>query len=316
MDLRDRAIGSVVGLALGDALGAPFEGRRKTQIPSPLPAFELQWKGLPPGMWTDDTAMARNLSRSLVARRGLDVVDVLRRHLEWFATSPPDVGNLTRTVLSWARDGVADPARRYVEERGPEVSAGNGSVMYCAPLGLAYANRPDELFELAPALSALTHFDGRCRTAVLAVTLCAAALVRGEPAEHAAATALRSVEDHEGGEELEHLVEAIGGSRPIDGPDQGFCLFAAGVAFQALVRGGDAESELLRVVSLGGDADTNAAVAGALLGARDGATGLPNGWLERLIEGEAIRSEAETLVPSATIGRDPPGARAKDPAGT
>jgi ADP-ribosyl-[dinitrogen reductase] hydrolase len=168
--------------------------------------------------------------------------------------------------------------------------------MYCAPLGLAYANRPDELLALGPALSALTHYDGRCKTAVLAVRLAAAALVRGEPAESAARTSLGAVLELEGGEELEHLAGAVGSSRPIDGPDQGFCLFAAGLAFQALVRGGDLEAELRRVVALGGDTDTNAAVAGALLGARDGLDGLPGEWLQRLRDAEAIEQEARALV--------------------
>ena len=65
-DLRERAIGAVLGLAVGDALGAPFEFRRAGQVPSPLPAFELAWMGLPPGTWTDDTALARNLWLSLI----------------------------------------------------------------------------------------------------------------------------------------------------------------------------------------------------------------------------------------------------------
>ena len=69
------------------------------------------------------------------------------------------------------------------------------------------------------------------------------------------------------------------------------------------MRGGDAEAELRRVVSLGGDTDTNAAVAGALLGARDGVAGLPLTWLERLRDRDAIRSEAESLVPLARLGR-------------
>ncbi len=138
--MGDRAVGSVLGLALGDALGAPFEFRRRDAISSPLPAFELPWMGLPPGAWTDDTAMARNLWLSLIDREGaLDLGDVLSRHLMWLATGPPDVGNLTRKVLTGWRDGAPDPARAYVEQRGPEVSAGNGSVMYCAPLGVARA---------------------------------------------------------------------------------------------------------------------------------------------------------------------------------
>ena len=301
MDLADRVVGCALGAALGDALGAPFEFLRGRNVPSPVPALELPWMDLPPGSTTDDTAMARNLMRSLAERRGFDPEELIRRHVEWVRSDPPDVGALTGRVLRRAAGGedAAAVAREVWEQRGPEVSAGNGSVMYCPPLGLAYAHRPERLTELAPTLSALTHFDGRCRTAVLAVTLAVAALARGEGAESAARLALGAVEDLEGGEELEFLVAAAAGSRPIDGPDQGFCLFAAGVAFQALLRGGDVEIELRRVVALGGDTDTNAAVAGALLGARDGVGGLPIDWLGRLRDAGAIRAEAEALVPLA-----------------
>ena len=99
--------------------------------------------------------------------------DLVERHLEWFRSDPPDVGTLVGRVLRRVEAGedAATAAHAIWSERGPEVSAGNGSVMYCAPLGLAYANRPGELPRHASALSALTHFDGRCRTAVLAVTL-------------------------------------------------------------------------------------------------------------------------------------------------
>jgi ADP-ribosyl-[dinitrogen reductase] hydrolase len=298
MDVADRVVGSCLGLALGDALGAPFEGLRAHSIPDLLPAFELGRRGGLPGSTTDDTAMARNLMRSLAARGGFEPDDLLKRHVEWFRSDPPDVGTLTRLVLRRVADGedATTAARDVWEQRGPEVSAGNGSVMYCAPLGLAHARRPDELLELAPALSAVTHFDGRCRTAVLAVTLCVAALVRGEPADLAAESTLHAVADREGGEELEYLVDAVGAARPIDGPDQGFCLFTAGVAFQSLLHGGHVETELRHVVSLGGDTDTNAAVAGALLGARGGVGGLPDSWLVLLQDVDSIRTEAEALV--------------------
>jgi ADP-ribosyl-[dinitrogen reductase] hydrolase len=249
--------------------------------------------------------MARTLSRSLAERGGFDPADLVRRHLEWFASDPPDIGTLTRRVLMRVVAGqeATGAARAVWEERGPEVSAGNGSVMYCAPLGLAYASRPAELLDLAPRLSALTHYDERCRTSVLAVTLAAAALVRGEPRRGAAEEALASVLDREGGEELEFLVEQVGRARPIDGPDQGFCLFTTGAAFQALLRFDDFESGLRHAVGMGGDTDTNGAVAGALLGAHVGIDGLPADWLGRLREADAIHEEAEALVPLALRAR-------------
>jgi ADP-ribosyl-[dinitrogen reductase] hydrolase len=303
MEQRDRIVGSMLGLALGDALGAPFEFLRGRNIPDPIPAFELPWMGFPPGSTTDDTAMARNLARSLVERGGFDEEDLILRHVEWIASDPPDVGAITGRVLRRVQRGedAATVARDVWEQRGPEVSAGNGSVMYCAPLGLAYAHRPAELLELAPRLSALTHYDGRCQTSVLAITLIVAALVRGEGPVPAVTEVLSSVEQREGGEELEYLVEVAGGARAIDGPDQGFCVFTAGVALQALLREGDFETEVRRVVSLGGDTDTNGAVAGALLGAREGIAGLPPDWLGKLAQRDEIEAEAEQLAPLAEL---------------
>ena len=308
VSLRDRVLGCVLGLALGDAAGAPFEFRRAHEIPDPAPLFELPWLGLPPGSTTDDTAMARNLVRSLAARGEFDPDDLMARHLEWFRSGPPDVGTFTRRVLSRVDRGedAFEAARAVWKERGPEVSAGNGSVMYCAPLGLAYADRAEELPGVAPKLSALTHHDERCRTAALAVTLAVAALARGQSPEGAVTAGLSAVVDREGGEELEYLVEMAGVGRRIDGPDQGFCLFTAGVGLQSLLGTGDFETEVARVVGLGGDTDTNAAVAGALLGALVGEGGLPPAWLDRLQDREGIRAEALALVtPGRRSNRSP-----------
>jgi len=172
MDLEERVVGSCLGLALGDAFGAPFEFLRGRNVPDPIPALERPWLDRPPGSTTDDTALARNLMRSLAERGELDLDDVAARHVEWYRSDPPDVGTITGRVLRRVASGedATAAARAVWEERGPEVSAGNGSVMYCAPLGLAYANRPGELLTLAPSLSGLTHFDERCKTAVLAIT--------------------------------------------------------------------------------------------------------------------------------------------------
>lgn len=301
--LEDRVVGGVLGLALGDGLGAPFEFRRARDVPDPVPAFERPWLGLPPGSTTDDTAMARNLWTSLIDHGGeLVLDDVLARHLAWLASSPPDVGHLTREVLTGWRDGAPDPAEDYVAQRGPEVSAGNGSVMYCAPLGLVRARHPAALRDQAPALSALTHADGRCRTACLAVALTAAGLARGEPAPDAVRAAIVEVEGLEGGEELAYLVGGAGVTRPIDGPDQGFVLFTTGVALRTVGEGAGVEEGLRAVVALGGDTDTNAAVTGALLGAAHGVAGLPGSWLERLQDRPAIEAEARVFATIAAAG--------------
>jgi len=203
-------------------------------------------------------------------------------------------------VLDRIRDGAPDAAERYVAERGPEVSAGNGSVMYCAPLGAFRSAHPELLLEEAPMLSAITHWDERCRTACLAVTLAAAGLVRGEAYRESVERAVEAVIPREGGEELEYLVAEAGRARQIDGPDMGFALFTAGIGLQVVADGLSYEEGLRHVVTLGGDTDTNAAVSGALLGALHGRGALPTAWLEKLVDRQAIESEAEALAEAAT----------------
>ena len=226
----------------------------------------------------------------------MDLADVLARHVEWFASDPADLGHQTRLALAEASEGTFEPARAVYERRGPEISAGNGSVMYCAPLGVAYARRPERLIDLAPALSALTHWDERCRTACLVVTFAVAGLVQGKPGERAVVEALAVARDRPGGEELEFLVGAAGTARPIDGPDRGFVFFTAGVALRYAAKETPFERGLREVIALGGDTDTNAAVTGALLGAVHGREGLPNEWLAALVDRDEIEREADQLA--------------------
>ena len=120
--------------------------------------------------------------------------------------------------------------------------------------------------------------------------------MRGEPGDRAVIVAVTAVADREGGEELEYLVEQAGRARPVDGPDMGFTLFTAGLALQVAAEQPGFEDGLRHVVGLGGDTDTNAAVAGALLGALHGRDGLPATWLERLADREAIEAEAIALA--------------------
>ena len=174
------------------------------------------------------------------------------------------------------------------ERRGPEVSAGNGSVRYCAPLGAVRASDPERLHIDAPALSQLTHWDERCRTACLAVTLTTSALVRGVPPRDAVIGSVA-------------VICASGGSdssreRPVDGPEKGFALFAAGIGLQVVGEGRGFEEGVRAVVGLGGDTGANGAVAGALLGAHHGDGAIPRAWRDRLAEGDAIASEAEALA--------------------
>src|SRR5438270_10932357 len=92
IDEKARFVGTLLGAAAGEALGAPHEFKRAADLA--VPPREITGGGIwAPGEPTDDIALTLALLRSLVARRGLDLNDVAENYLAWFATNPKDIGN-------------------------------------------------------------------------------------------------------------------------------------------------------------------------------------------------------------------------------
>src|SRR5687767_1119493 len=138
--------GSLLGLAVGDALGTTLEFKPPGIFP---PLTDMIGGGpfnLEAGEWTDDTSMALCLAESLIERQAFDPVDQLARYLQWYRQGYLssngrcfDIGTTVRAAL-----------RRFEQTHEPycgptdPMSAGNGSLMRLAPVPLAYALSPAE----------------------------------------------------------------------------------------------------------------------------------------------------------------------------
>lgn len=152
---HDRAVGSLIGLATGDALGAAYE------FHTPGPDHPVMKGGgafnWAPGEWTDDTQMAICITEEAATGR-LDPLAVGERFLRWFRSGPPDVGNQTRSILgsTASADELTEKALDYHRKR-PDSSDGNGSLMRTAPVALAHLDDDDALWTAAQEISALTH---------------------------------------------------------------------------------------------------------------------------------------------------------------
>ncbi|GIU86598.1 MAG: hypothetical protein KatS3mg009_1113 [Acidimicrobiia bacterium] len=281
--LRDRIAGTLVGLATGDALGAPYE----FQIPGP-DRPEMVGGGLgpwEPGEWTDDTQQAICVAEAAAAGR-LVPAAVGERLLEWFRGRPKDVGVHTRQVLKRARS-AADLPRVAADlfALRPGNSSGNGSLMRTAPVALALLGDDDAIAEAAREVSALTHADPLCGDACVLWCIAIDRAVREQR--------LNGVDDG--------LVLLPGATRNRwsgwiaqarrDPPGRfvpnGYVVTAFQTALSAIehtargARGGAGEHvrrALGAAVAAGHDTDTVAAIAGALLGARWGAAALPSEW--------------------------------------
>jgi ADP-ribosyl-[dinitrogen reductase] hydrolase len=288
----DRARGVMLGLAVGDALGGPVEFLSREEILArhggPVDTFVGGgWLGLKPGDGTDDTAMALALARSVATMTGFDPSRTLAAYLGWFRTDPTDVGNTIRAVLAAVRDGESSAAATESFHRETGRSAGNGTLMRTAPLALRYLRQPDGRRAAARADSKLTHYDDHAADACAWLCDVVAALIDGvDPGELAAPPSLASEWDRS---REDAALSACG-------PDAGYVGTALSIASAALCTAESFEHGVIWAANLGGDADTNAAIVGALLGARFGADAIPHRWLDGLAARDEASQLAERLV--------------------
>ncbi|MQY32089.1 ADP-ribosyl-[dinitrogen reductase] glycohydrolase [Streptomyces sp. RB17] len=303
-----RAVGAVLGSAVGDALGAPFEfgpeGAFSARFPRPGHGGEMcGGGGWEPGEATDDTQMAVLTAESLLDHGGLDLPDVFRRFRRWAAADPKDIGLQTEAVLTSGDPWDTAAALHFqVNLR----AAGNGALMRAAPSAVYFARDGREpTIYAARRLSALTHGDAAAWEGTAALhALIEVALAGRDPltAVPAILTALRP----------DHRQRYSVVLSPDWHPDQatefnGAVWPCLGSAVWALRTTTSYEEAVRAAIDLGGDADTVAAVTGALAGAVYGAGSIPARWTEPLhvplpgFDGRVLRSQdlaelAERLV--------------------
>lgn len=278
--IQDRLRGAAVGAALGDAFGMPLEflpPRSTSEM-----VVEMQHGRLPAGHFTDDTEMALALAESLLAHRPLDTGDLTRRFVGWFESNPDDIGIQTSTILRRASRG--EDALQVAAELlkvNPD-AAGNGSLMRCWPVALAYWNDLPGLIETSALQSRVTHAHADCVNACLVTDLILALLTRGEAIPAAIQQALELA-----GRPL-NVTERVEGAphkTRNELPNSGWVLHTLESAIWGLTSTDNFQDAIIQVANLGHDSDTAATVAGALAGAAYGLGAIPTTW-RKLLSGE------------------------------
>ena len=299
---QDRYRGSILGLAAGDALGAPVEFKRPGSFKPVSGMTSGGAFGLTAGQWTDDTSLALCLSESLIETKGFDLVDQLERYVLWYRHGHLsstgecfDIGNTTSAAL-----------REFERTRNPRCgptspsTAGNGSLMRLAPVPLVYANRFVEAVEKSGESSRTTH------GAIEAVDSCRymGALITGAVNGRSKANLLS---DHYSEDPsywrdnpLSEKVAAIAkGSFKEKAPPLikggGYVIECLEAALWAFHNSESFESGCLLAVNLGDDADTTGAVYGQLAGAYYGASSIPDNWVNVLAKKELLESHSQAL---------------------
>ena len=271
--VRDRLRAAALGAALGDALGMPLEFGPA----QPLTALvrEMHSGRLPAGSFTDDTEMALALAESLLAFNPLNPQDLADRFVSWLGHNPPDVGNQTYHILNRMRQGLDwEAASLESVQRNPN-SSGNGSVMRCWPVALARCTQPQELIEESRLQSRVTHPAQDCQDACALVNWMIRELAFGASPQQALDSALGAVSVS--AQALDMLHRAPQQPRA-ELKNSGWVLHTLESAVWGLMTTHSFEEAVVQVANLGGDADTAAAVTGALAGAAYGLDAVPPRW--------------------------------------
>ncbi len=298
MDARElvtRAQGCLLGAAVGDALGATVEFLTPSEIRARHGVHRRirggGWLRLRAGQVTDDTEMSLCLARALVRAGGWDPTAAAEEFADWLRSGPVDVGST-----------CARGIRRYLHFQtlaAPpcEWDAGNGAVMRVAPAALFSVGDDPLLERVAVEQARLTHNHPLSDAACVAVGRLVHLALRGAPTRELLPVA----------QGLESLHPSFS-FRSGPGPAGGFVGDTLRAVFHSFFTTTSFEQCLVRVVNLGGDADTTGAIAGAMAGAVYGLGGLPRRWTRRLakdVREELLRLGAElvALSPALRAGR-------------
>jgi ADP-ribosyl-[dinitrogen reductase] hydrolase len=309
--LRDRFVGCLLGCAVGDALGAPYEGLWGRGIPDEdtLLAGFGAFEGYPPGQYTDDTQLTVATVRAVVEEGEVSPAAIARKIAALFARSEVvgPGGACLAAAHAFLRTGDwescgADPGQ-----------AGNGTAMRTAALGLAFLDAPDQLPAAVADVSRITHRDARSVAGGVAVAKAAQLFAADpgiEPAAFCAGVAgamaayspafagcvgrLPSLLDEPPAAALPAIAWAGMPSPEFDAPIiTPFVVPTVLAALWCLLRHPDSwPAAVASVIRLGGDVDTLGAIVGALAGVRLGAGAIP----EHLRRGVLHSRKLETLA--------------------
>ena len=280
---EDRAHGVLLGLAVGNLLGLPVEGASRSSIRTNHPdgITEINPKERHRPM-DDDLAQTIDLAEALADDQD-PVSGFADRLVKWRSENGRGIGIMTSTVIDYLEVGLGAPgaAQAFWREHGSPETQPNGALMRCAPVALMHALDPDRLIEQTAATCAVTHFAPGAQWSCILVNAAIAMLLRGRGVSREDLT-FAAAQDGAPAELIawtlaipDAIEERIAEERV-----SGHTYLCMQAALWCLDTSDSLEEALVRIISAGGDTDTNAAVAGAVLGARYGASAVPQRWLE------------------------------------
>lgn len=287
-------VGCLLGTAVGDALGLPYEGLTRDRQRVLYPVIDRHQLVFGKGMISDDTEHTCFVAQALIASAGN--VDKFRDDLAgrlqfWLLGLPAGIGFATLKAIVRLWVGVSP-------QKSGVFSAGNGAAMRVALLGVCFGDRPEYLREMVQAATRITHSDPKAEYGAMAVAIAAHVASCGadiRPQDYGQLLHDRlpdaSVEFFElmqlavnsavAGESTQDFADSIGCTHGVSG----YVYQTVPVMIQTWLRHqANYRDGILEIMRCGGDTDTTAAILGGIIGARVGKAGIPRSWLNDLWE--------------------------------
>jgi ADP-ribosyl-[dinitrogen reductase] hydrolase len=303
-DAKDRFRGCLLGLACGDAVGAPLEGLTRGAFPPVTTITGGGAWGVSPGEWTDDTSMALCLAYSLLERSGFDAADQMDKYTAWLKK-----GYMSSRGVCFGVGATCAAALAYYEKTGDPFSgpvdaetAGNGCIMRLAPVPMYYHPHADRAVFYAGESSRTTHGARECVDACrLLGSMLLAALGGAKRDDVLFDNSFRNAPTGTLSKTIHFLAQGVyRHKRESEIRGTAYVVESLEAALWAFLNSRSYEEAILNAVNLGDDADTTAAVCGQLAGAYYGESGIPPEWLDRLVMAGDIGDVAEKLLAADT----------------
>lgn len=301
LDRLRRAYGCLAGLLIGDNLAAQVDFQTPEAIARRCAERPLQMErgghwNLLAGQPTDDGEMALALARSLLAAGGYQPEVAAQAYVDWLQSAPFELGRTIATALSGPFHGQGLPLAEACQRSALQSSEANGALMRVAPIGIAACGNPSLAVRWARQDARLTHPNPVCQAANGAFAAALAVGVDGGSRAQMLKAAVSLLEPGDAGRVVtEWLLAGAAGQRPSDYQQRmGWVQVALQNAFYHLMAGHGAEQAIFETARQGGDADTNAAVVGALIGATEGVAGFAS-W--HLLAVASCRADAQAPRP-------------------
>jgi ADP-ribosyl-[dinitrogen reductase] hydrolase len=297
--MENKFKGTLLGLAVGDALGGPLEFMSNSQVQIKHGTVNNMigggWLQLRPGQYTEDTVLTLSLTESLLEHKQLNIEDITKRYLAWYRTNPKDGGPITKAVFAYVAEGtpIEEAAKKAYEELTVQMD-NNDCLVRCIPLALLYFQDPEKLIQQTLKAAMLTHYDKKLASGAVVVNLILSRILNGEMDRSKIMQQVSQLlDDNEAG--AYNVLPDVASKKITELRTTSRMQDTLETALWGWWKTKSCQEAIVTVINLGGDTDTIAAITGALTGAYYGEENIPVEWLKSLEDKNIIANLGKRL---------------------